>query len=236
MVPLIEKLRRKLANQAEVAQQARLYLDFIAEDTTAAHAKELLKQAMLEIFWYAPLFTEAVFLAVGRMPKSHPALMKHVAHIALVEANHFEIAYRDYLRLGGDGDWARSVRISPASFMVGAVAKRLAEHEEAFSILGAMYLIEGIAPDLNRKVQATIAAKLGEPATTGEASEFVRLHAEEDVAHTLHMEKAIEDVALAFPSSASAIEYGLDCFSLVYPLPVWHGAWVRAESFRKGVG
>jgi hypothetical protein len=232
MSDLIQTLRRKLAGHLATVQQSPLYLDFVAEDTSPKYTQELLKQAMLEIFWYAPLLIEAVFLAIGRMPKNHPALMKQVTQIALVEANHFVMAYRDYLKLGGDGEWPRTARISAGAFLLGSLCKRLAEHEDPFSLLGVIYLIEGIAPELNQKVKEAIARKLTRPAPALSSSEFVDSHAEENEAHTRYMEKVIGQVVATCPSSSSAIEYGFDCFSLVYPLPIWHGAWLRSQPAR----
>lgn len=232
MLDLIHGLRHKLAEHLATIQQSPIFHDFVSENTSPEYIQELLKQVMLEIYWYAPLLTEAVFLAIGRMPKKHPELMKQVTQIALIEANHFEMAYRDFVKLGGDGDWAGSIRISPGSFLLGSLCKRLAEHESPFSLLGVIYLIEGIAPELNQQAKQVIAKKLAPVTPTSPSSEFVDSHAEEDEAHTRYMEKIIGQIVATCPSSATAIEYGFDCFSLVYPLPIWHGAWVRAQSAR----
>lgn len=222
-------MREKLAAHLSLVRQCRPYVDFVADDASGGFVGNVLKEVMLEIFWYAPRITEAVFLAVGRMPKERPELMKQVAQMAIVEANHFQMAYRDYEALGGDIERANGSRVSPASFALGAVCQQLAAREDPFSILGAMYAVEGIAPELNTTAQQVIAAKLRQSASGGLASEFVASHAEEDVAHTRYMEKIMTEVVAAFPGSASAISYGVDCFSLVYPLPIWLGAAERAK-------
>lgn len=225
----LQTMRAKLAEHLSLVQRSQPYLDFVSDNASVGFVRDLLKEVMVEVFWYAPRITEAAFLAIGRMPKERPDLMKEVAQIAFVEANHFEMAYRDYVKLGGDGDWATTSRISPASFVLGSLCNRLAEHEDPYSILGVMYLIEGIAPELNTKAQEVISRKLpaAEPAQSW--SEFVAAHAEEDVAHTRYMEKVISDVVSAFPLAARGIAYGLDCFALAYPIPIWQGAWERVR-------
>jgi hypothetical protein len=232
MIPLISDLHRKQANHLALVQQTPLHRDFVSEEAGPRYRRELLKQVMLEVFWYAPSITEAVFVAIGRMPKSHPRLMRKVAEFALVESNHFEMAFRDYVQLGGDGEWARGARISPGSFQLAAVCKRLAEEEDPFAILGGIYVIEGIAPPLNQAAQQMLTRKR-DGSTSAVASEFVDAHAKEDIGHTRLMEEVIGQVVLAFPSSGPAIAYGYDCFSLAYPIPIWQEAWVRAQQARE---
>jgi hypothetical protein len=37
-------------------------------------------------------------------------------------------------------------------------------------------------------------------------------------------------VVTEYPEAASAIDYGFDCFSTVYPLPIWKAALEHAQT------
>ena len=80
------------------------------------------------------------------------------------------------------------------------------------------------------KAQQYLAAK-GFPV---EAQHFIDFHAEEDIAHVKALRGLIERVVRDYPAEAAAIEYGFDCFSAVYPLPIWRAAIAHAQREMKG--
>jgi hypothetical protein len=105
-----------------------------------------------------------------------------------------------------------------------AVTRMLGDREDPFSYLGYMYLFEGLTPTITERAQKALYAK-GFPI---QAREFVDMHATEDIGHTKLLSGLIERVCLDFPDAAEAIEYGFDCFTSVYPLPIWEAAYARA--------
>jgi heme oxygenase-like protein len=185
----------------------------------------VIKYVMLEVFSYGPHVTEATFTAVGRMPKNRPDLMKVMIHHDLMEVDHCEMALKDFVRLGGDETWARSRRMTPASWAMAAVCRMLAQCESPFAYLGYMYPFESLTPILTERIQGQLASK-GFPT---EAQKFIDLHATEDIAHTKILRTLVERVVRDFPDAASAIEYGFECFAVVYPLPIWEAAVSNAR-------
>jgi hypothetical protein len=105
-----------------------------------------------------------------------------------------------------------------------ATCKMLGEVEDPFSYLGFMYLFEALTPTLNQRAQQFLARKQFPTA----AQRFIDLHATEDVKHTAFLKGLIIKVVKDYPGTCSAIEYGLECFACVYPVPVWDAAFARA--------
>src|SRR5262249_15101386 len=106
----------------------------------------VLKHVLLEVFSYGPHVTEATFTAIGRFPKDRPDLMKPMILHDIEEADHGEMALRDFVRLGGDEALARSRRITPESFAMAATVRLLAQNENPFAYLGYMYPFEALTP------------------------------------------------------------------------------------------
>jgi pyrroloquinoline quinone (PQQ) biosynthesis protein C len=143
----------------------------------------------------------------------------------LSEVNHGEMALKDFVRLGGDERWARSRRITPEAFAMAATCRMLAERESPFCYLGFMYLFEALTPILTERAQHFLTAH-GFPVT---ARHFIDVHATEDVAHASMLADLVDRIASEYPDQAGAIEYGFDCFSSVYPLPIWNAALRHAR-------
>jgi hypothetical protein len=184
------------------------------------------KYLLLEVFSYGPHVTEATFTAISRLPKDRPDLMKPMIMHDLEEVDHGEMALKDFLKLGGDEGWARARRISPESYAMAGTVRLLAEREHPAAYLGYMYLFEGLTPILTAKAQELLAAK-GFPA---EACGFIDFHATEDIAHVKVLKALIERVVRDYPEAGPAIEYGYDCFEVVYPLPIWRAAIRQART------
>lgn len=222
----IAKLHQKLQRHLCEIEQSEVYGLVAGPDTPPRLVAGIIKYILLEVFSYGPHVTEATFTTIGRLPKNRPDLMKPMIMHDLSEVDHGEMALRDFIKLGGDEAWARARRITPSSFALGATCRMLAEWEDPFSYLGYMYLFEALTPILTERAQRFLAAK-GFPI---QAQNFIDVHAEEDIAHTDVLTTLIRKVVQDYPESASAIEYGFDCFAAVYPLPIWKAAMEHARA------
>lgn len=142
------------------------------------------------------------------------------------EADHGEMALRDYVALGGDEAEARRRRISPASFAVASLWWGLWRMEDPFAYLGALYPFEGLTPLVSQMVRESI-VKNGFPAN---ALEYINFHAEEDIKHANLVRKLLKHVVKNYPPAAESIRTGIEYFLAVYPLPVWQTAFDRARA------
>jgi pyrroloquinoline quinone (PQQ) biosynthesis protein C len=194
-------------------------------ETSTELLATFIKFYLLEVFSFGPHVTEATFTAIGRLPKNRPDLMKPMILHDVEEVDHGEMALRDYLTLGGDEAFARTRRISPESFVMAATCRMLAERESPFAYLGYMYFFEALTTRLAARAQQLLGAK-GFPSR---AQYFIDFHATEDISHAEGLRNLIVRVVTDFPDAASAIEYGFDCFSAVYPLPIWAAALRHAK-------
>jgi hypothetical protein len=211
-----------LLAEIEQSEVARLMADPASDPRLVA---TIIKYVMLEVFSYGPHVTEATFTAIGRLPKNRPDLMKRMISHDLSEVDHGEMALRDFIKLGGDEAWARSRRMTPASFAMAATCRMLGERENPFSYLGYMYLFEAMTPVLAERTQAFLKAH-GFPT---DAQVFIDVHAKEDIGHASLMRDLLVQVATDFPDAMPAIEHGFDCFAAVYPLPIWRSAVEHAR-------
>lgn len=223
-VELLDWLDERLAEHLGRIEQSPAYQCVAAAETSAALATAVVREILLEVFSYGPLIVEATCTAIGRWPKNRPDLMKMATTHILDEVDHSEVALSDYVRLGGDERWARQRRLSPAALAMAATCKLLAERENPFAYLGFMYLFEALTPTLSQRAMQALARKHFPAA----AQTFIDLHATEDVKHTAFLRGLITKVVRDFPDAAAAIQYGLECFACVWPLPVWDAAYARA--------
>ena len=214
-----------------------IYSTIVATDMwKALHSPEtpieLLKLAMrevyLEISTYQPHAIEAAITAISQMPRSLDertvkAMLRHQAE----EFTHGEMALRDYKALGGDVEWARAQRPSPAAYAVASVWTFIAHERDPFAYLGALYPFEGLTPQVSGGALETLINR-GFPT---DALEFVTFHAEEDPRHTALIRALIEKVANKYPESRESILHGIDNFLNIYPIPVWQTAYDRALAY-----
>jgi pyrroloquinoline quinone (PQQ) biosynthesis protein C len=223
---LAARLDEKLAEILEQVAQSEFYRIVADPATDPQFAFAIVKYIILEIFHCEAHVVEATFTAIGRLPKDRPDWMKPMMLHALAEVPHGEMALRDFIRLGGDERWARSRRMTPASFAMAAICRRLAEHENPISYLGYMYLVEGLTPELAARGKELLRAK-GFPAA---AQQYLDVHAVVDIEHTATLRKLIVRIASEYPDAASAIEYGFDCLRVAYPLQIWNAALENARA------
>lgn len=212
-----DKLELKLSELLSKVEQSELYLRMVDVAASPQFVRCAVKFILLEVFSYGPHVTEATFTAIGRMPKTRPDLMKPMILHDLEEVDHGEMALKDFVKLGGDEQWARSRRITPESFAMAATVRVLSERESPFAYLGYMYLFEALTPILTHRAKQILAAKQF-PVS---AQRFIDFHAEEDIAHAKALRAFVERVIRDYPDAAGAIDYGFDCFAAVYPIPIW---------------
>lgn len=205
---------KKMLHQIQVIRDSEIWKTISSPESSQALVQAMVKYVLLEVFSYGPHVTEATFTAIGRFPKNRPDLMKPLVHHVLDEVNHCELALLDFVRLGGDEKWARSRKITPESFAMGATCRLIATRELPYAFLGYMYPFESMTPILTKEAQAHLAAKQ----FPTEAREFIDFHAEEDIARALR--NMLIRIVGEFPEAKQAIDYGFDCFSAVYPLPI----------------
>lgn len=225
------RLDQKLADLLARIESSAIYQLMTDPKTDPRLIGAILKYTLLEVFSYGPHVTEATFTAIGRIPKDRPDLMKPMIMHDLEEADHGEMALKDFVKLGGDEAWARSRRISPASFVLGATCRTLAQLESPFAYLGYMYLFESLTPTLANRV-LDVLHKRG---LAADAQYFVKFHATEDIAHSKALRALVVRVVHDFPDAAGAIDYGFECFCCTYPLPIWETALRHSQDELRGV-
>jgi pyrroloquinoline quinone (PQQ) biosynthesis protein C len=176
----------------------------------------IMREVYLEIYSYQPHVIEAAIAIIGRMPKTDPRMIQKMLLHQAEEADHGEMALRDYVALGGDEHYARTCRISPAAFAVASLWWGLWKMEDPFAYLGALYLFEGLTPIVSRITRDAVLAN----EFPANALEFIDFHSEEDIKHTNLVRKLIKHAVKTYPTAAESIATGIEYFLSVYPVPV----------------
>lgn len=220
----------QLLTQAERHEAYRLLFD-PPDGFGKTGVSSLLRNILLQTYYYGGHVTEAVFTAIGRFPKTKPQLMPPLVEQVLDEVYHPEMAGKDFLRLGGDPLQVDLTRTSPASFVMAAVCRMIGERADPFAYLGFLALLESTTPVLTERLMPVL-QRFGIAAN----SKFVPLHAVEDKAHADLVWKSIEQVSSTFPGAERAIEFGFDSLALVYPTLIWDEALARTRADLDGEG
>ena len=222
---LADRLDRRIQTILGEVEKSETYRVVADPRTDPRLVAAIVRWYLLEVFSFGPHVTEATFTAIGRMPKNRPDLMKPMILHDLEEVDHGEMALQDYLKLGGDEHFARTRRLTPASLVMAATCRMIAERENPFCYLGYMYFFEALTPFLTERAQKLLAAK-GFPLN---ARYFIDYHAQEDVSHARQLRDLLDQVVRDYPEAGAAIEYGFECFAAVYPLPIWTAALENAR-------
>ena len=207
-------------------EQTPVYKAITSPTTEPAFLTAIMREIYLEIYSYQPHVIEATIATIGRMPKADARMIHKMLIHQAEEADHGEMALRDYVSLGGNEQYARSRRISPASFAVASLWWGLWRMEDPFAYLGALYPFEGLTPIVSELARTAILKK-GFPEN---ALEYINFHAEEDIKHANLVRKLIKYVVKTYPSAAESITTGIEYFLAVYPIPVWMTAYERAQA------
>lgn len=227
---LIAELDQRIASLVDRIYGTEMWQAVMSPQTHPSLAREVMKEVYLEIYSYQPHVITATIATIGKMPKADPKMIKTMLLHQAEEADHGEMALRDYVRLGGDEKYARARRISPASFAVASFWWGIFQMEDPFCYLGGLYMFEGLTPIVCQRAIDS----LGPSGFPKHALEFLGFHATEDLKHTRLVRHLLTDVAGRYPGAPESILYGLDCFMAVYPLPVWQTAYERAKTSWKG--
>ena len=229
---LVTYLDERISQLADRVYETDFWKNTMQPGSDPELARASMKEIYLEIYGYQPQVITATIGIIGRMPKADPKMIKTMLVHQAEEADHGEMALRDYVRLGGDEQAARNMRRSPAAFAVASLWWGLWQMEDPFCYLGALYMFEGLTPIVCQKAMDA----LQQQAFPEHALEFLQFHATEDVKHTNLVQHLLTDVANRYPGAMESIVYGLDCFMAVYPLPVWQTAYRRAVATIEGPG
>ena len=227
----VDELDARIGRTLAEIRDTEMWQTLVDPETDPQLVRLMMREVYLEIYSYQPHVIEATIAIIGRMPKIDPKMIQRMLIHQAEEADHGEMALRDYAALGGDAAAARQRRPSPAAFAVASIWWGLWRMEDPFAYLGALYPFEGLTPIVSQEVLKVLAAR-GFPKG---ALEFVSFHATEDVKHAELVRKLLKYVAHTYPSSKDAIRQGLECFLAVYPLPVWSTAFKRARAEYDGM-
>jgi len=222
----VERLDSMVDGLLQKVEASEIYRLVSSPETPSGLVALLVKYILLEVFSYGPHVTEATFTAIGRFPKTRPDLMKPLVLHDLSEVDHGEMALTDFIKLGGNEAWARSRKISPCSFAMAATCRMLGERENPFAFLGYMYPFETLTPILTERAQGFLKMH-GFPV---EAQVFIDTHAEEDIGHANLLALMVKRVVEDYPDAKAEILYGFECFTQVYPLPIWEHALAMAKT------
>ncbi len=220
----VDSLDARIQRLLDEIRESDVWQTITSPKTDPAFIKMIMREVYLEIYSYQPHVIEATIAIIGKMPKADPRMIHKMLVHQAEEADHGEMALRDYVALGGDEAYARSRRISPASFAVASLWWGLWKMEDPFTYLGALYPFEGLTPLVSQMVRESI-LKNGFPAN---ALEYINFHAEEDIKHANLVRKLLKHVVKNYPSATDGIRVGIEYFLAVYPLPVWQTAYDRA--------
>ena len=180
----------------------------------------LMRNILLQSHFFGDKITESAFLAIGRLPKSQPKLLRALTEQVLDEIAHPKIASRDFVGLGGDPDLLKSPHCAPAAFIVSSVCRATALHDDPFAFLGILALLESTTSVFTRKLVAQLDQLDLKP-----NSNFVPLHATEDEKHAALILEQIDRVVESCPEASSSIQFGIACLGRVYPRLIWDDAW-----------
>ncbi|MCA9190716.1 MAG: iron-containing redox enzyme family protein [Planctomycetales bacterium] len=228
---LLAFLDKRIADVLTEFRRSELWTIISDPQTDIAVLRETMKEVYLEIIMYQPAVIEATIATIAQMPRTmEVSLFDEMLHHQVEEFDHGEMAMRDYVRLGGNEQYARNRRMSPSAFTCAAIWRMLCHAREPFAYLGALYPFEGLTPIVSEQIKSILYNR----GFTPENSEFVEYHSTADLEHTRIVKELISTIADGYPEAKVQICYGLEYFLAVYPMPVWNAAFRRAKKLVLG--
>ncbi len=218
---LLNQLDEQINDILAIARAQEYWTAITSPATPMNVTSSLLRRVFLETACFTPRVVEAGIAIVGQLPKTDPKLLQRLLIHLADEADHGEIAFNNYVALGGDKHYFDKHPLTPSSFSVLSWWWGMFHSVNPFAYLGAMYVFEAITP----AATADIVSGLKERGYTEEQVGFMTMHATEDIKHQNLLRAIIVEVAEKYPNARSAIEYGIRSFTYVYPLPVWACIW-----------
>jgi Iron-containing redox enzyme len=223
--PLIQWLEAETASLLTEIQSQEFWSVIMSQDTEPPLVNAIMREVYTEIVGYQPHVIEAAIAAIAQMPRSmNPRLVKAMLAHQGDEFDHGEMAFRDFVGLGGSDTLARSVRMSPEAFAVAGVWWMIAHQRDPFAYLGALYLFEGLTPTVTGLIKGNLEAK----GFTASSLGYIEFHSTEDTKHAKLVHYLISEVAQTYPGADESIKHGFECFRVVYPIPLWRAAFHRA--------
>jgi hypothetical protein len=227
--PIVGWLEDSVKPIMEAIRQSDFWHLATSPDSDPTELKSFMAQVYLEIATFQPQVHEAAVVTIAQMPRSMDlrrfrAMMVHQSE----EFDHGEMARRDYVGLGHDIK-DTYVRLSPEAFAVSAVWWMIARQRDPFAYLGALFLFEGLTPNLTSAVIGNLRAK----GFDDNCLEYMKYHSTEDFKHANLIRQLISGTAEQYPESVESMKYGFECLSLVYPVPFLRGAYNRSLAGRK---
>jgi len=226
---LAQQLERRCKQIVADAKQHPIYQMVSADHIDKAMARAAVRNVLLRVHLYGPHLTRAIFHAIGRIAPIDLEAARLLIELECDEAPHPRQAFEDYKKLKGNPAHENDLSVSPAAFAVAATADMLARHDSPFAFLGFLYMLESTTPVFIEGIVERL-KRVDPTALTG----FLTDHLEQDVKHTATLVRVIEKVAKGNPETGRAIAFGLECFSIVYPLPVWGEALAQARQETSG--
>jgi hypothetical protein len=209
---LVTRLSTKASAVVAQAKNHPLAQLVTSESTDQQTLLKAVRNVLLRVHFYGPSFTRAIFHAVGRIAVTDLDTARKLAELEFEEAPHPSLAFADYVKMGGDP--SVKDQSSPAAFVAAATADMLSRQDSPYAILGFLHLLESTTPAIIETI-----AQSSKVNPLVQSFDFLSLHRTQDVDHTQRLSEII--AAIEDPAAPQAIEFGQDCFALVYPLPIW---------------
>jgi hypothetical protein len=224
--PIVGWLEQRVRPIVEAIHRTDFWHLATSPDSDPGELRSFMGQVYWEIATFQPQVQEAAVVSIAQMPRSMDlrrfrAMLVHQAE----EFDHGEMARRDYVALGNDIKDTFG-RLSPEGFAVSAVWWMIARQRDPFAYLGALFLFEGLTPNLTSAVIGNLRAKGFEDRSL----EYMIYHSTEDFKHRKLIRELISSTVRQYPEAADSIKYGFECLSLVYPVPLLAAAYRRSRA------
>ncbi len=222
---IVDWLKGRIENLMEQIKEEPFWMVVTDPATADGLVQEIMKEVYLEIVGYQPFVIEAAIASIGQMPRTmKPNMIRSMLYHQADEWDHGEMALRDYVNMGGDENYARSLPMSPQSFAVAGVWWMITRLRSPYAYLGALYLFEGLTPLITGLVKGNLKNK----GMAEDQLEYIEFHSTEDIKHARMVDNMIAETIRNFPESLDTMKLGYEYFEAVYPIPVWRAAYERA--------
>lgn len=215
-VAVCQKLQAKANNLVSTARNHPLARLVVSKREDDQALRAAIRNVLLRVHFYGPAITRSVFQSIGRIVAADPELARQLVDFEFEEAPHPGLAFRDYVKLGGEGSLEHQSDHSPAAFVVAATVESLSRHPNPYAFLGYLYLLESTTPEIIEGIVANLGG-----GALAESVEFLSLHRTQDKDHARTLARLIDEISARDEEAGRAIDFAYECFSIVYPLPIW---------------
>lgn len=218
-------LDRQNEHHIETLHKEPVWAELVGSSAEPEKIRAILRGLMLQVHGYGASVMQAMGAALGRLAAFPPLLplAGPIAAFLKAEIEHPSMAFEGYVKELGGSPEKRFETAPPSAFVLGHIARALAEDHHPLAFLGMMYMFECTTAQLAPAMADSLKARKIEV-------QFLTVHAEEDEGHAAALRALISRAVEADPAAADAIVFGQQCFAITYPLPVWRTALAYAES------